>query len=213
MTIHVVRQGEYLDQLAHKHGFDAEEVWNDERNVEIRERRPDPSMLAPGDHLCIPATARPGTPVEARAVNRYRARVPMVEIAIALGSGGVALAHEPYVIEGLPGGAQAGQTDDRGQVRFRAPITTQEVTLELVNRGVVHPVRIGHLDPVNEDSGVRQRLRHLGYFGRWIGRGEPPLSHERDARAIRAFQRDHGLEVTGYADRSTRERLVDVHGS
>ncbi len=54
MRPYVVRQGDYLVKLAFVHGFDAEEVWNDPKNEEIRGRRADHNILAPGISFICP---------------------------------------------------------------------------------------------------------------------------------------------------------------
>lgn len=57
--------------------------------------------------------------------------------------------------------------------------------------------------------GVQARLRNLGYnVGPVDGRFGP-----RTSRALAAFQADHGLEVSGHSDATTRDKLVEVYGS
>ena len=205
LRTHVIQQGEYLQQLAHRFGFVAEDVWGHERNAELRARRPNPAMLAPGDCLVIPVIEREGLPLQLGTANRYQAIIPTAAIEIVLRD----RANERYVIEGLPAGDQEGVTDAGGVVRFRAPISVSEVTIQLVDRDVSHHVRIGHLDPIEEDSGVRQRLRHLGYLGH---RGGLALSDDSYRRAIASFQTDSDLEATGSLDATTRQKLLEVHG-
>ncbi len=54
MQPYVIRQGDHLAHLAHKFGFDPQAVWQDGSNDELREARPDPNILCPGDVLYIP---------------------------------------------------------------------------------------------------------------------------------------------------------------
>lgn len=55
----------------------------------------------------------------------------------------------------------------------------------------------------------RQRLHNLGY-----GAGDPDSWDQRtELAAVRAFQRDHGLEPSGGLDTETRERIRQEHGS
>jgi len=191
--VHVVRPGEHLFQLAERHHFDADEVWNDPANDDLRERRPNPNMLAAGDLLHIPEDPQPAAVAcSARTTNRFTGRRVQSRIAIQLRGA----EREPYVIHGLPRDVE-GETDDDGRLEFLAPVQTREVSIELVNLRRVHPVRIGELDPPDVESGVRQRLLHLGFSG--------PLAIER-------FQRAHDLEPSGVLDEATRERLIEVHG-
>jgi hypothetical protein len=211
--VHVVRQGEHLESIAHRFGFDAGSVWNDSRNEALRAERPDPAQLAPGDRLHVPDGPPRGASCSARTANRYRGRVATVQVNVAFADEEGPLADQPYVVEGLPERVE-GRTDASGRVSFAAPVSVSEVTLELVELQRIHPIRIGHLDPVATDGGVTQRLRHLGYLGAAVaGRPEPPPTAERRSRAIAAFQRDHDIEATGSLDDATRRRLVEVHGS
>ena len=54
MRPYVVRQGDYLTGLADRHGFDPKQVWEDQRNAELRAERPSPEVLAPGDIVFLP---------------------------------------------------------------------------------------------------------------------------------------------------------------
>jgi hypothetical protein len=209
---YVVQQGDYLDQLATAHGFDAEEVWNDARNDELRRVRSNPAMLAPGDVIHFPREPQQRPSCASRSTNRYRGSLPTVTVEITFGDPGSPLANEPFVVEGL---AQpfSGRTDGAGRARFEAPVSARSVVIELTELGVAHQVRIGHLDPPDTPSGTRQRLRHLGYYGHWIGGAdEPEPGEERDRRALAWFQRDQRLEPTGDADTATRQKLAEVHG-
>jgi hypothetical protein len=53
---YVIRQGDYLALLAYKFGFDADAVWNDPKNADLRKIRSDPNMLWPTD---VPAPSQP----------------------------------------------------------------------------------------------------------------------------------------------------------
>jgi hypothetical protein len=73
----------------------------------------------------------------------------------------------------------------------------------------VFQVALGYLDPADSADGVMQRLTNLGY------RCEiPGLPADVALRfTISNFQRGTGLPVTGELDDTTRQRLVEVHGS
>ena len=66
------------------------------------------------------------------------------------------------------------------------------------------------LDPIEERSGARMRLFHLGHLGpEPDGDGDAPVPHE----AIAAFQESAGLTPHGDLDDETREALRKAHGS
>ena len=81
-----------------------------------------------------------------------------------------------------------------------SPGTQDEMTI---------PIEVGGLNPISSLSGVKQRLRNLGY-------GLSDIDEEEDIElrdAIRAFQQDQGLEVTGELSDPLRETILSEHGS
>lgn len=225
MRPHVVRQGDYLTRLAARMGFDADEVWNHDDNRELRERRPNREILAPGDILRVPdapATSRPS--FTSGGTRRYRARVPSVTVRVVLDGGQGPIANEPYEIHGLPGQEPLrGTTGADGLVSVELPVHVSRVDLVLPNRRQIHPLRVGHLDPAGERSGLRSRLAHLGYLLPHPGEvlshpllddhGSLEAEPERLARAVRTFQQDRDLGTTGQPDAQTMDALATRHGS
>jgi len=70
-------------------------------------------------------------------------------------------------------------------------------------------VQLGHLDPIEEVSGVKQRLRNLCFdCGDQSDEETPELG-----AAVRAFQSKHGLEPTGALDDQTRAEIKKAHGT
>ena len=210
---YIVRQGDYLTKLAALMDFDAEAVWNDASNRELRGKRTNPNILHPGDVLQIPEDAEPsGASLTAGAAHRFRARRLTAEVKLLLRDfEDVPLSNQPYRLEGIGPTPLRGVTDAAGNVRFEVPLNLDRVRLVLEGTGREMWIRVGHLDPVEEMSGVAKRLEHLGYL-----RTAPFVSDEgraRLARAIRTFQDDVGLEATGEADDATREALVQRHKS
>ena len=133
----------------------------------------------------------------------YRIALALLMLACA---GSRAVADEPYVVEGLAPPAD-GRTGADGRINFEVPINVRQVRVILWRLNRAHVVRIGHLDPIDEPSGVRQRLQHLGYHGHTLGESAYPLAppdQEREVLAVRAFQRDRGLTETGDVDDATR---------
>ena len=53
MQPYVIRQGDYLALLAYKFDFDADTVWGDPANSDLRKLRPNPNLLWPTDVLYI----------------------------------------------------------------------------------------------------------------------------------------------------------------
>lgn len=216
MVPYVVKQGDYLAKLAFHMGFDADEVWGDPSNAELRELRKNPNVLCPGDILHVPELrTRPKLPLGAGADNHFACDVPKVEVRLLLRFGGKPAAGERFVVKGL-----AEPIEDRagpdGLVRFEVPAHLARVDVELPDRNEIQPVLIGYLDPETTRSGAAGRLASLGYFGLyWTD--ELLRDEEYLARALRAFQADHakdyGLTPTGALDGATSAALKAVHGS
>ena len=214
---YVVKPGDYLAKLAHIYDFEVMEVWNHPLNAELRAKRGSPDILYPGDVLYIPMEQepRPGVPVKARTTNTYVTRLPTIPLTVAFRHGDAILASEPCQIHGLaPKGAKPPQerTDAKGILRLQITPATSYLEVVFPRRGLRFPLYVGTMDPIEERSGVAKRLANLAYLSPQAayGRACPP---ELLDRALRLFQRDHGLEPTGEAEKATRRALVQAHGS
>lgn len=206
---HVVKQGDYLTKLAFVHGFDAFEAWSHEKNREIKAARQSMDMLAPGDIVHLPLTPKEGLPFTAGTVNKYRGKVPTVEVSLVFANvDGEPMSDEPLVVQGGRTANGSDRTDATGKVTLVVPVTTREVTIAFTRRNESHIVRIGDLDPATEDSGVRQRLAHLGLLSEEVT-ADPDA---RLAEAIRLFQVQKRLPETGTLDAETRRALTEEHG-
>jgi hypothetical protein len=71
---------------------------------------------------------------------------------------------------------------------------------------LIYTFDLRHLDPTSEISGLQGRLRHLGYA---VGAPDGTLD-PRSEEALRAFQTDHDLEVTGELDQATQDKLREL---
>jgi Putative peptidoglycan binding domain len=206
---YVVRQGDHLTRLAYKRGFSAEDVWNHPQNADLNAIRKDMDILCPGDVLYIPPEKPPKfQSVMVNAVNRFVASPPKITVTAVLQGPDGPYAGEPYEADGAE--PAEGTTGADGKVSFTVGAQAEQIVVTLTKSKVSFRLQIGHLDPIGADSGVRQRLMHLGYHVM------APAAYTRDAelaQAIRAFQADQGLEVTGAIDDATRDALAQQHGS
>ena len=211
MQPYVVRQGDYLAKLAFVHGFDAEEVWNDAKNEEIRGRRPDHNILAPGDIVYLPVKKKEGLPIVKGTTNKYSARVPKVDVNLVFkNADGTPLSEEPYEIRGAPPASDPLATDADGHLTIQVPVTVREVCIVFPERHFSYTARIGDLDPSNEMSGVAQRLRNLGHLAR--DASSPEMAADDVRAAIAAFQAETGASSTGALDAETQSALFEIHG-
>lgn len=214
MRPYVIRQGDHLLKLGHILGFDADKVWNDGKNQEIKQARKDPAMLRPGDVLFIPDEPKKRLKVNAKETNAYVARVPTVRVEVVLSEDDEPIKDERYVLEGI-GDDTEHKTDGEGRVSFEVPVHVREVTVKLLDRKSEMKIAIGDLDPPDTPSGARMRLTSLGYYGASADGADRWIAHEGEAvaAALRAFQKEKGLSATGELDEATQAALVEAHGS
>ena len=214
---HVVKQGEYLTQLSHRYGFDATEVWNHSKNEEIRRLRRDMDILATGDIVFIPDRRSEGLPFRAGTVNRFMAKVSKVPVNLRFVDLDRPMANERFVVEGGATPAE-GTTDGAGRVKLMVPVHVSEVRVIFPERDLDFHVKVGHIDPIEERSGIASRLAHLGYLpsaeNHHMYAQIPGFSAQEDRMrlAVQEFQRTHGLEPTGIVDEVTRDALQNEHG-
>jgi Putative peptidoglycan binding domain len=213
---YVVRQGDYLKRIADALSFDAAAVWNHPKNAELKSRR-DPNLLHPGDLLWVPKQASNWRPISGGMMNKYVAKIPKTTISLGFKNENGPLTNEPYVVEGL-GAQREGTTDEQGTLVVEVPVHLREFRVSFPRQNAIHPVRVGDMDPIDELSGLRKRLQHLGYYKRSPGESTSLMMSEGDIeacdqQAIVKFQRAHGLEATGLSDDAVKATLVKEHGS
>jgi Putative peptidoglycan binding domain len=211
MRPYVVRQGDHLEAIAVQLGFDASTAWNDPKNEALRTLRKDPAILCPGDILYVPDPTPVLSAVKVGGTNTYTARVPMVPLNVAIKDmQGKPLAGKAYVIEGV-GDPIEGTTDADGMVKAEVPATTPSCRVVLKDLKVRYTVKVGHLDPITEESGVRHRLINLGFLPSSFDKFRARLPSLE--RGLRAYQGARGLAQTGIIDDETRDALEKEHGT
>ena len=212
----IITQGDHLSKLAARHGFNADSVWNDPKNADLKKKRPNPNILLSGDVLFVPETKPNWVPATIGSTNRFVATVPRVPVSAGFVRDGKPMANEPYHLQGLvpkPGNSNPPTTDGDGYIHLDVPVTVQTFGVYFPNRAELHEVRVGHLDPPDEPTGARMRLGMLGFLGRPGGPRQLQGPPEELPRALRVFQRTYQLEPTGKLDTATVSKLVQLFGS
>jgi hypothetical protein len=215
MKPYVVRAGDYLSKLSHSLGFDADKVWGDAKNADLKKARTDPNMLQAGDILFVPDEPKPKLDLIPESENDFVGIVPMVTVSVVVDEDGIPLANAKYTIQGLGTDDKVFTTDKDGRVKFDAAVHVREAVVRFVDSGHSMKVGIGDLDPIDTDSGARMRLTHLGFFGPVLEGDEQyeAQSGGQLAAAIAAFQRAKGASVTGLLDDATKKLLTAAHKS
>ncbi|MGA3122936.1 MAG: hypothetical protein ABSF69_19380 [Polyangiaceae bacterium] len=167
MQPYVIRQGDFLDQLAHQFGFDVDTVWNDPANGKLTAIRKDPNILAPTDVLYIPDDAGSTSPVHKLSTgqtNTFVADPPKVTISVRFAdTDASSYASKAFTVAELAD-ITGLTTDGDGVASFQAPVTMTTATLTFTESGETWTLCIGSLDPVDTISGIFQRLQNLGYI-------------------------------------------------
>lgn len=204
--MHTVSAGEGLAQIAFRYGLTAAKIWDHPGNTALRETREFPEILAPGDTLQIPDIAPRVEGCSTDEVHSFRLHGVPVPFQLRLLDDGEPRAGEAYKLK-VGRHAFDGNLDGDGWLRVLVMPDATIGTLSLRNGSEEYTILLAHMDPVGIESGLRDRLRNLGY----IEDGKP--TEDELKAAITTFQISQGFDETGVADDHTRAALVDVHGS
>jgi hypothetical protein len=211
MPMHEVKAGECLSVIARRNGFsDIRKIYDHPQNADFKKKRPDPDVLSPGDRIFIPDPEPKKTDCAAYRKHRFRARFANPPVRLLLKDAQARpLAWTKFTLD-PDGQAVHGVSDGEGKLEFTPPPGMEEMPLILWEEEIGGTIfqsfrlRIGHLDPVEETSGLQGRLINLGYApgsadGKW---------NESWARLLAAFQLDQGIDATGEPDDATRKKLL-----
>jgi N-acetylmuramoyl-L-alanine amidase len=209
MPQHTVSQGESMASIAYDYGFaDWHVIYDHANNAALREKRPKPELLFPGDEVFIPDREVKEFSANTEQMHPFKLDLPdttMLKIVVR-NERDEPLASMPYTLTLDTHLVRKGTTDGNGLLQEEIPVTAKEGVLEV--HGYRLPVHISHLDPIDETTGVQGRLHNLGYDA---GPIDGSLS-DQTMEALRAFQQDNGLTVNGQADGPTKSKLQEKYG-
>jgi hypothetical protein len=209
MPVHNVEQGDCLLSIAEEHGFFWETLWDHPKNAELKKKRKDPAILFPGDEVFVPDKRLKELNEPTNQVHKYRLKnVPAKFHVRLLDDDGKPRANLEYVLE-IEGKEFKGKTDSEGAIKISVPPGAKTGRLVLVSEDEEYELALGSLDPIEEITGVQARLRGLGYYDETVDGELTPETEE----AVREFQEDYKLEITGKIDDSLRNKLKSVYGS
>lgn len=210
---HVVVQGECMASLADRYGFgDWRTIWDFHDNTEIKRNRSKPGILFPGDVVMIPDRAQKKEVGYATGQrHRFKVTRPQTTVHIAFKIQGA------WKYELIVGDERfSNSVPDGSPIEHPIPPSAAEATLHLwpdkgddeARKGLLtYSIALGHLDPMDEVSGVQGVLTNLGHY--W-GPIDGTLS-ETTRMAIQAFQREHGLDPSGEIDGALKNKLKEQH--
>ncbi|MDH4267528.1 MAG: peptidoglycan-binding protein [Deltaproteobacteria bacterium] len=211
MPDYTVKQGDCISSIAQEHGLFWDKVWNHPKNANLQERRKDPNVLFPGDVVFVPDKEEKEEPGATEQRHRFKKKGVPEKLQIRLlDEQDKPRSNLEYVID-IDGTLYKGFTNGDGWVRWPIPPNAQKgkLTIKGNREKEEYELRLGHLDPIDQNSGVQQRLKNLGFECGQVDGVVGPQTQE----AIRAFQAKHKLEETGELNEATREKLKSEHGS
>jgi N-acetylmuramoyl-L-alanine amidase len=213
--VHVVKPGECLSSISDAYGFTSyKTIYQDGGNAKLRQDRPNPNVLFPGDEVQIPELPKPETKsLPTGKQHRIVVKRPKVKLRLLIqDADGKTAAGKRYHIK-------VGDLDKDGTIPSGGIIEEEVSPSEMTGTLLVYwmddddyvptelTLAIGHLDPCDTPAGYQARLTNLGYrTGPFTGK-----PGRRTREALRAFQSDEGLKVTGEADDATLARLTEIH--
>lgn len=211
---YTAQQGDYVSKIAKDNGFtDYTIIWNHPNNADLKNKRANPNVLMPGDEIFIPDMEQKQESGATDKRHTFQVKKDTLKLRLVLED----------IYEKPIAGAQCAllvdgrvyqlTTDGNGKLEQEIPLDAKEGVLTI--RGdqtpfanEVIPIKIGHLDPVDEISGQVARFNNLGYSA------GPLDGSDEDAfnSAVEEFQCDHGLKVDGICGTQTQNKLKQVHG-
>ncbi len=210
---HEVQQGECLVSIAKRYGFARyETIYEHPENAELKKKRPNPNIIYPGDQIYIPDVVLKEVTLPTGQRHQFQRKRLTRTLRIALeDQNGKCLAGAKYE---LTFGTRVvkGATDADGMLEQEVFVGEERGKLSV--NGYSWNLLVAHLNPLDantEDGGItgtQGRLLNLGYY---VGPIDGELSPTTKA-ALRQFQSEAGLRVTGDLDGPTRAKLRDKHG-
>ena len=209
-----VKQGDYLAKIAKQNGFvDYRTIWDHPQNQQLKDKRKNPNVLAPGDELFIPDKALREEKASTDKKHTYvvKARKIMLRLVLQdLYGNPIANAKCELRVESEVFAVVSGAD---GKIEHEIPATAQNAELVVKEgntalKNVKLNVLIGHLDPVEDESGQKARLSNLGYY---LGRLDVGNT-AKFRSAVEEFQCDYELTVDGDCGPNTQAKLKQVHG-
>lgn len=205
-----VKQGDCILSIADKFGFKWETIWNHPDNADLKQLRKDPNILFPGDIAIIPDKTPRVETAPTDQLAKFVKKKPLTQVRLRL----VDMKRQPRTnvqyTATADGVISSGQSNGDGYITILVPPNAQELKLKVTEGSKTdeYTLPLGSIDPIDELSGVQQRLANLGYP---CGSEQGTLG-ELTKAALRAFQKEMKLDVTGNPDDTTRQKLKQMHG-
>jgi hypothetical protein len=175
---YLVQEGDWVGSIAMDYGYTdwKHDIWMRSENSDLRDKRPSPYILAPGDVIFIPPWEDKSESCATEQKHKFKLKAPTEILRIRLlDPDGKPFKNQDYklTLTWDPGGGtfeqQGKKTDADGILKETVPSTTTMGKLYLSNLKQTITLRFGFLtpmDPNNEvllNRGAKQRLLAIGF--------------------------------------------------
>lgn len=213
-TTYTVNQGDCLSSMAYHYGLSSWKViYDDPNNADFRALRPDPNLIYPGDQVYIPDAQPRSDDVPTDKQHVFVVSFPPTYLNLRIkDQDDQPVTAAPYEMK-LDAITLTGSTDDDGWIRSKIPAWAEVGTLKVwpnpddSDSTIEWQVGLGHLDPIETVSGIKERLTNLGYPCGDIN----DVQDDDYTAAVMQFQTDYNLTVDGIVGPQTRGALLKEH--
>jgi hypothetical protein len=206
--IHIVKKNECIASIAEQYGLHWQTIWNYPDNAELKKKRKDPNVLMEGDQVVVPEKKPREETASTDSLHRFVCKGVPSRFRMRLLATGKPRAGLKFSCT-IDGQSISGKTDSNGYIDIPIPPAAQTGKLKVFDEGTVtvYELNFGELNPVNEVSGIQQRLRNLGYGCEITGEMD-----EATQQALQEFKNDRKLPNGSQIDDATRNALLGTHG-
>jgi N-acetylmuramoyl-L-alanine amidase len=227
-SYHTVEEGECLASIAWKYGFaNHRTIFDDPQNANLKEKRPNPNVLYPGDRVFIPDKQQKEEPCGTGQQHHFQVDRQQTFLRLRLiDSLGEVFAKKKYILQvgakysdGTREKSYEGTTDELGELKHQIPPDSKHGELKILCKEeeaqevwCTFQLRIGSLHPLEYVSGAEARLNNLGFFASYQVEKKPKLS-DRGQRALQRFWTAMKWAGSNELDEPTERMLNNAHGS
>jgi hypothetical protein len=215
MPDYIVKQGDYLSKIVKQNGFsDYQTIWDHPKNADLKKKRQNPNILYPGDVLFIPEKEEKTESGATEQTHRFKTKGKTLMLRIVFKDfDDKPLANADCDLH-LEGKVYSLTSDADGKIEQEIPVSAETGMIIFKDPEVPFdqiPIKIGHLDPVEEISGWQARLNNLGYNAGYIDSEDT----EQLRSAVEEFQCDYfkdTSQVDGKCGPNTIAKLKKIYG-
>jgi hypothetical protein len=202
MIAYNVAQGDCIYSIAKQYGFAWKVLWNLPDNAALKQKRKDPNVLLVGDVVMVPEKQQKQVSCATDANHTFQLNATPARLALQM----LDRNHRPrkglkYSVS-IDGEVHTGTTDGEGKINEPMPADAKKASLVLQDgpNAEKYEISLGHVNPVDHETGGPQRLENLG-----LKDMDPKI-------ALLWFQKKNGLQQSGKLDSQTLAKLKSVHG-